>query len=143
MAGRHATRHPVISKRPVLAVLVADDEPKVQHLLSWQLHRHGFAPLRTSSVRDILAVAERQNVDAFLLDFDLDNAQAGLLVLRWLRAQPQYADTPVLILTGSRDLSEEEEALMRRHRADVFHKGQSPERLMDYLKCLLLDTNAH
>lgn len=140
MTATSAVLYPTISSRGLIAVLIADDELGIERLLSQLLHGYGFAPLRTPSVGDVLDVAEHCRVAAFLLDLDLCSGQGGLLVLRWLRAHPQYAHTPVAILTGSRDLSNNDEAMIRRHRAHIYRKGQP---LHVLLGDLILDRHSH
>jgi hypothetical protein len=58
-------------------------------------------------------------------------------LLEWLRSQPAYVDTPVLVFTGETVMPEQLEQTISRHRAYVFHKGQRLQPLMELLKQLL------
>jgi CheY-like chemotaxis protein len=126
---------------PIVAVV--EDETTVRALLVRVLTVNGFTPLGTSSVPELIAIAQEHPVDAFVVDLNLGQGQSGLDCLSWLRQQPHYARTPALVLTGAVDLPEEQEATIRRHRAHLFHKGQSLRHMTDYLQRLLIDANPH
>lgn len=61
---------------------------------------------------------------------------SGLDLLSWLRMQPQYVATPVLILTGLTVIPEDEEALIRRQHAYLFYKPERFEILIDCVRRL-------
>ena len=115
-------------------VLVVDDDPSIHRLLGRLLTAHGFTPLHAETLSQAIEMAERGGIDALILDLGLRGSQSGLDILRWLRARPRYADTPVLILTGSPSLSEDQEAAIEHHGARVFFKPQKMSLLIDYLK---------
>ena len=121
------------------AVVVLDDDPAVPIMLERMLHAHGFSAHRASTLAEATAIAGRTPVSAFILDIALGPQESGLDLLPWLRRQRRYAMTPIFILTGKFDVSDEEQRQMQRHRAYLFHKGQSMQLLMDYLRRLLVD----
>ena len=85
-------------------VLVVDDDPHVRPVLVRLLQRHG---LRVSNVGDgysALAAADTQRPDLILLDVQMPGLD-GFEVLRRLKASPETAHIPVIILTAN-DLSE-------------------------------------
>ncbi len=115
-------------------VLVVDDDPSIHRLLGRLLTLHGFTDLHAETLSQTIEIAEGGHVDALILDLGLRGAQSGLDILRWLRARPRYAETPVLILTGSTTLSEDQEAAIEHHGARVFFKPQKMNLLIEHLK---------
>jgi DNA-binding response OmpR family regulator len=122
-------------------VVVLDDDPAVPVMLGRMLQAHGFSAMTASTVAEATAIAGQTPVSAFILDIALGAHESGLDLLPWLRRQRRYAMTPIFILTGKFDVTEEEQKQMQRHRAYLFYKGQSMQLLMDYLRRLLVDPN--
>jgi DNA-binding response OmpR family regulator len=120
---------------PVVAVI--EDDPNIQSLLVRMLQLHGFDPVLATDLPTLVIIATSHRVGAFLLDLHLSHGQSGLDLLEWLRSQPSYVDTPVLVFTGETVMPDHLEQTITRHRAYVFHKGQRLQPLMDRLKQLL------
>ena len=120
-----------------------DDERSLRALLVRLLVLNGCTPLEASDARQLFELAEARDVEAFVIDLNLEGPESGLDVLAWLRLQPKYVQTPVFILTGAMDLPENQQLLIRRHRAHLFYKGQSLQLLMDFIQRLLIDPNPH
>jgi DNA-binding response OmpR family regulator len=117
-------------------VLVADDEQPLRELLVRMLERHTFVPITAETVAEAMAKAATHHVDAAIVDLGLRDGGSGLDLVQWLRAQPHYSQTPILILTGRIAFAEAEEALIRQHRAYVFYKPTPYSELMGYLRRL-------
>jgi DNA-binding response OmpR family regulator len=128
--GTESTPHPSARQ-----VLVVDDDPAIRHAITRLLELDGFAVTATGTVDDARRAAQTDRVDAVVLDLRLGNA-SGLDLLAWLRQQPRYVTTPVLILTGHTDLNEHEETRIRQHSAYVFYKPQPLSVLTEYVKRL-------
>ena len=82
---------------PTGTVLVVDDEENIVFLVESALQLHGFTTVAASNGRDALKLAERQTVDAVVLDVMLPDLD-GFTVLRRLREAGIQA--PVLFLTA-------------------------------------------
>ena len=121
---------------PPAQVLVVDDEAAIQRALDRMLAHHGFAAVAAASIREAVAVVESRSLEAVILDLGLKDAESGIDFLAWLRQQPSHDRTPVLILTGQASIAEDEEAVIRRHRAYVFYKPTPFSELAAYLKKL-------
>jgi DNA-binding response OmpR family regulator len=80
-------------------VLVADDDPTVQEVLSGYLRRAGLEPVTVDNGRSALAEVERQSFDAVVLDVMMGEPD-GLSVCRVLRETPATARMPILMLTA-------------------------------------------
>jgi CheY-like chemotaxis protein len=121
---------------PLVAVI--DDDPSVQRVLTRLLRFNGFATCVAASLAELTKVmASSPAIESFVVDLGLKGRETGFDVLNWVRAQPQYAQTPILVLTGNTRLSEEEQQTIRAHRAYIYYKGQSLHPAMEYLKRLL------
>lgn len=85
--------------------MVADDEPELGDLLGVLLRRVGHEVLVTRSGEETLAACAEQVPDLVLLDVGMPGALDGLEVTRRLRARPESARMPILLLTarGSED----------------------------------------
>ena len=124
-------------ERPQRTVLIVDDEEAIRRMLERLLGMHGFAAVAVASIADGIAAAERQQFDAAILDLSLGELGSGLDFLAWLRQHPGTTEIPVLILTGKTHLGEDDEALIRRHKAYVFYKPQPVATIVEYLSRLL------
>ena len=127
----------MLSSGQTPTVLILDDDPSMRRLLDGMLQLHGFAPLHAANTSGAMAAADQHHVDAFIVDLKLLGEESGLEVLAWLRRHPKYRLTPVFILTGAIDISEDDRTLIKHHWAFVFHKGHSLQVLMEYIKRVL------
>lgn len=125
------------SAQPPPIVLVVDDDASIQRALTRVLQMHSFAPLQATSIAEAVQTAEQHPLDAVILDLGLRGAESGIDFLAWMRQQPQYQTTPILILTGRSELGEDDEALIRRNKAYVFYKPESFTTLATYLTRLV------
>ncbi len=93
--------------RPVLiearsTVLVIDDERPMRELLQRFLEREGFQVLTASDGKAGLTMAHRYRPSAIMLDVMMPRMD-GWAVLNALKADPLLADTPVVMVTVSRE----------------------------------------
>jgi len=117
-------------------VLVVEDEPEVRTSLARFLEQRGYRVRSVADVESALAAARETPIAAAVLDVRLPDAsgqqRSGLEVLAFLRLHEEFAQLPVLILTGY-VLEEDEEETIRRHRAYVFYKPEHYATLVWYL----------
>jgi DNA-binding response OmpR family regulator len=118
-------------------VLIVDDDAAVRDLLGRMLGLRGLAAMPAETLSQAIAIADNHPIGAVILDLGLSGAQSGLDVLRWLRSRGDHMQLPVLILTGERILTEEQEAAIAHHRAELFFKPQNLRELIDRLQELL------
>jgi DNA-binding response OmpR family regulator len=83
-------------------VLVADDDPTVAQVLCDYLRRASITPISVSDGEAALTAARREAVDAAVLDVMMGPPD-GLEVCRRLRADPQTASMPIIMLTALGD----------------------------------------
>jgi two-component system OmpR family response regulator len=115
-------------------VLVVEDDASLQRALGGLLQRRGFAPVEATTVASAIRAAEEHPVNAVILDLLLDGNESGVDFLAWLRRQPLYERTPVLIFTGRTMREGDAEELIRRYRAHVFYKPHPITLLVEFLR---------
>ena len=82
------------------SVLVVDDQPVVQRVLSAQLRKNGHEVETYGSAREALARLAETHFDLAILDIAMPDMD-GLTLLRLLRADARLAAIPVIMLTAS------------------------------------------
>ena len=80
-------------------VLIVDDNPNALKLVGYMLHREGFEIAVAQSGPEALDAAEANPPDLVILDIMMPEMD-GYEVCRRLRAMPQTARTPVIMLTA-------------------------------------------
>ena len=110
----HAAAHAVPEERTTPAAtgrsastvplaLVIEDDDDLAELISLQLRDQGFRVIRAATAEEGLVRAAKQRPQLITLDIFLPETD-GWDFMRRLKANPQLADTPVVIITASDDL---------------------------------------
>ena len=113
-------------------VLVVDDNPGIRRMLTRALGLNQYTAVEAGSIAEAVAFADDHALSAIILDLHL-GTQNGLELLAMLRLNPRHRTTPVLILTGSGAVTNDQEALIQRNAAHLFYKPQPLGDLMDHL----------
>jgi CheY-like chemotaxis protein len=89
-------------------VLIVEDEPSNVIVFSKILSkRGGLAVKHTENVEEVMQIADSGEADIILMDVDLRNsrykgkAMDGLKITQMLKANPQTAKVPVILVTAS------------------------------------------
>lgn len=98
-----------MSTTPTVAcrVLVVDDDPDIVDYLGALLGDHGFDVRSASDVALALAALRRQRPDVVLIDV-LMPGRSGLDLLVTIRRDPDLADLPLVVITGSDQVLEDD-----------------------------------
>lgn len=80
-------------------VVAADDDPDILNLVTLRLEWAGYHVLRARDGEEALALASEHLPDLVLLDVSMPKL-TGLEVARRLRELPEFAATPILLLTA-------------------------------------------
>ncbi len=83
----------------MMKILVVDDEPSIRTIVRATLERAGYQVIEAADGASGLQKAGSQRPDLILLDIALPQL-SGLEVCRRLKARPDTAAAPVLLLTG-------------------------------------------
>ncbi len=85
------------------SILVVDDDPQILVLFEISLRRHGTYDIVTvDSPAKALTLLNSQTPDLFILDIMMPGTD-GYELCRQIRARPQTARTPILMITAWHD----------------------------------------
>lgn len=109
-------------------IIIADDDPLVGELARDVLIAAGHGAGLVPNGADALAVIKARRPDMVILDCNMPDV-SGVNVVRQLRQMMEFAELPILMLTGRR--SEADEELARFAGAnDYMRKPFDPEELV-------------
>jgi two-component system chemotaxis response regulator CheY len=83
-------------------ILVVDDEPNNQRILTYTLNKAGYESAAMADGTNTLHWLESNTPDLAILDVSMPGMD-GITLLGHIRSMPQFANLPVIILTGSGD----------------------------------------
>ncbi|HEY9821739.1 MAG TPA: response regulator [Candidatus Sericytochromatia bacterium] len=114
-------------------VLIVEDDPLNVTVFSRILTRRGgLAVKHTEDVEEVLQIVQSKEADIILMDIDLANsyyqgkAVNGIEIVQMLKANPQTATVPVILVTA-RALEGDRENFLTQSGAD----GYIPKPVMD------------
>ena len=100
-----------------MTILIADDDRGLVLFLSRHLLKRGFEVAGAYDAMQASVTAMRKPIDAVILDINMP-AGTGYEVLKRMRSNPKSSLIPVIVLTGSIQLSEEQK--VKAMGADAF-----------------------
>ena len=109
-------------------ILVVDDERNIRRTLQMVLGGAGFDTLEAGSAEEALNLLEGREVDLVLLDLKLPNMN-GLEALSKIRARPDTARLPVIVISGHASVAEAVEAV-QMGATDFFEKPLDRDRVL-------------
>lgn len=80
-------------------ILVVDDEPHIRYLLDFKLRQVGFTVITANNGAQAFDLAVQHRPDLVVTDFQMP-AGSGLDLCKRLRANPETAEIPALMLTA-------------------------------------------
>lgn len=83
-------------------ILVVDDEPNNQRILTYTLNKAGYESTAISDGDNTLNWLQANTPDLAILDVSMPGMD-GITLLQHIRAMPKFSSLPVVILTGSGD----------------------------------------
>jgi DNA-binding response OmpR family regulator len=114
-------------------VLVVDDEPYIQKILSFKLRLTGLEPVEASSGEEALKLVREAGPDLVLLDVSLTPGLTGFDVCRILKENPATSAIPVIMLTA-RTLPAERDLGLRLGAASYVTKPFSTKVLVQEIE---------
>lgn len=122
-------------------VLVVEDEPAIVELVSYSLREAGWNIQSVSSAGAAWAALCTKRPQLMLLDWMLPD-QSGLRLLSRVRADRNFADIPVIMLTA-KSMEEDKLAGLNTGADDYVTKPFSPRELLARSRALLRRKNPH
>ncbi|WP_233503453.1 response regulator [Sphingomonas psychrotolerans] len=126
---------PLSSEVRMARIIIADDDELVGEMARDALIAAGHGAGLVSNGADALKIIKARRPDLVILDCNMPEL-SGVLLVEELRRMPEYADLPVLMLTGRR--SDRDEELARFAGAnDYMKKPFDPDELVFRVEELL------
>lgn len=123
-----------MSQKPI-KVLIADDEPDILEVLSYHLSSQGYEVVTASNGSEAIALAIESRPHLVILDMMMPRKN-GVEVCRFLRSQPGFKDTLIMILTAVSDEGTQIRGL-ESGADDYVTKPVSPRVLLSRVHALL------
>jgi pilus assembly protein CpaE len=117
-------------------ILIVDDDVNALKLIGYSLHKEGYEIIAAQSGEEALAKAQEERPHLVVLDIMMPHMD-GYEVCRRLRANPQTAHMPVMMLTAKTQV-EDKVAGFEAGADDYLTKPVIPAELMARVKALLL-----
>jgi two-component system phosphate regulon response regulator PhoB len=116
-------------------ILVVEDEPAIQELITLNLEQSGYSPLRANDAEQAIELVRDELPDLVLLDWMLPG-MSGIEFARRLRADRRTQDVPIIMLTAR---AEEHDKLsgLEIGADDYITKPFSPRELNARIRALL------
>jgi CheY-like chemotaxis protein len=117
-------------------VLIVEDNPGLARALAFTFRQAGYQVTACHDGAVAWEILQRDSFDAVLTDHEMPG-MTGVELCRKLRASPQYADTPVVMVTG-RELEFGMQSLHPElNLAAVYPKPFSPRALVKLMDGIL------
>jgi two-component system phosphate regulon response regulator PhoB len=116
-------------------ILVVEDDPEVQEVLTLNLQSAGYRVIRASTIRQAEALVNTKLPQLILLDWMLPDSP-GLSFARKLRSESRTLALPIILLTG-RDGESDKITGLEAGADDYLIKPFSPRELLARIKAVL------
>lgn len=87
------------------AVLIVEDDPVILQLLEVNFEMEGFTVLTAADGDEGIRMAREHHPDVIITDIMMPRS-SGLDLLRALRADPELADTPVVVVSAKAQIAD-------------------------------------
>ena len=109
-------------------VLVVDDEIHIVHVVTIKLRNNGYEVVSASDGAEAYELACSEKPDIVVTDYQMP-VMSGLELIEKLRATPQTADVPVIMLTA-RSFAVQEQQKQQLKISKCLSKPFSPKELL-------------
>lgn len=121
-------------------IMIVDDYPVTQRILTYQLNRTGHQIVTASNGREAIHSLSTASVDLMIVDLAMPEMD-GISMMRHLRADQRFNELPVIMLTASG--KEHDRVLAFSEGVDVFlTKPTTTWELTDTVNSLLAERQA-
>lgn len=116
-------------------ILLVDDSPTILNLLSLVFREQGYEVIQARDGQEALDKLERERVDLIITDVNMPRLD-GFALISAVRARPELADLPIVVLTTESDPRDRQHGLKRG--ADLYlTKPLGPAELVSQVASLL------
>jgi two-component system alkaline phosphatase synthesis response regulator PhoP len=120
-------------------ILIADDEPDILEIISYNLSREGFEVYTAKDGNEAIERAKQLHPDLIILDIMMPR-KTGVEVCEILRSQPMFQDTLIIFLTAMSDEASQIKGL-ETGADDYVNKPISPKVLVSRVHALFRRVN--
>lgn len=120
-------------------ILIADDEPDILEIISYNLSREGFEVYTAKDGNEAIERAKQLHPDLIILDIMMPR-KTGVEVCEILRSQPMFQDTLIIFLTAMNDEASQIKGL-ETGADDYVNKPISPKVLVSRVHALFRRVN--
>jgi CheY-like chemotaxis protein len=121
-------------------ILVVEDNNLVAKTISFKLRGSGYEVATALDGSEAMAAVRKDRPDLILLDImfpdDFANGWDGFSIMEWLHRLDETRKTPIIIMTGSEDVKNEERA-KAAGAAAFFRKPIEHDKLLSAIRTLL------
>jgi two-component system alkaline phosphatase synthesis response regulator PhoP len=117
-------------------ILVVDDDPGIRKLTRIVLERNGFTVLTAEGGVAVFDIIAGETIDLILLDIMMPQLD-GWATLKQLKAKPETADIPVIIVTAKAETVDQFLGIEVYGVADYITKPFLPGELMERVATIL------
>jgi two-component system, OmpR family, alkaline phosphatase synthesis response regulator PhoP len=118
-----------------IEILVADDEPDIIEIIQYNLEKQGYQVHTATNGQEAIDKAKEAHPQVVILDVMMPHKN-GIEVCRYLRSQPDFKDTLILLLTALNDEATHVRGL-DSGADDYVSKPISPKVLLSRVNALL------
>ena len=115
-------------------ILIADDEPDIIEIISYNLESEGYTIITAKNGNEAIQKAKSHNPDLIILDMMMPG-KTGIEVCKLLRSKPEFRQTLIIFLTALNDESTEIKGL-ESGADDYITKPISPKVLVSRVNAL-------
>jgi DNA-binding response OmpR family regulator len=116
-------------------ILIVEDEPDIQQVLTFFLQHNGFETLTASDGQEAIRLIPVFHPHLIILDLIM-RPVPGWEVLRWLRANQLAAVTPVLIVSALFNISEQVHGF-EEGAVEYLTKPTQPSTIVEHVRSIL------
>lgn len=120
---------------PALNILVIEDEKAIRDMLKFALPKERFNFLEAERPSQAKAILSQQMPDVILVDWMLPES-SGVDFVKWLKAQENYRNIPIVMLTAKAEESQKIKGL-ESGADDYVTKPFSPKELIARIQAVL------
>jgi len=115
-------------------ILVADDEPDIREIIAFNLRAEKYEVITAKNGNEAMDMAKMYKPDLIILDVMMPG-KTGIEVCKWLRTQPAFENTIIVLLTALNDDATEIKGL-ETGADDYITKPISPKVLVSRINAL-------
>lgn|GEM_PF-684078 len=109
-----------LRKKVVGAVLVVDDDPALRERMAFQLRKEGLVPILAENGIQALEILKQQPISLVFSDLMMPEMD-GLTLITTIKANPEWKDIPIVVLTA-KDLTTDEREMLSEHSKLIIEK---------------------